>query len=152
MMIGARWCGAVCHHELWKRHSSGLSKPRSGEMPTPWSVLLVLCQRGISRDRKGLNTTPVLLNLCWGMIDGGERSNSVRTCSFHFGVGSVVLTRNAFLSRLERCASRTEQPARQLSRSTGAHQAGREKASTGCWCKQPAICSCGWSSTNNTVL
>lgn len=37
-----------------------------------------------------------------------------------------------------------------FSRPTGAHQAGREKASTGCCCKQATICSCGCFSTTNT--
>lgn len=98
MMIRAQQCGAVCHPELCKLRSSGLSKPQSGEMPTPWFVQLVLCQRGISWDRGGLKFLWILFNLCWEMINGSKPSNSIGTRFFQLGVGSVVFAQDAFLS------------------------------------------------------
>jgi len=59
---GQRW-RAECHPELCKLHSSGLWKPQPGEMPAPWFVQLILCQRGISWDRGGLTFLWILLKL-----------------------------------------------------------------------------------------
>lgn len=152
-MIQAQRCGAECHPKLYKLHSFGLSKLQPGEMPAPWFVQLILCQRSISWGTGGLKFLWFLFKLSWEMIKCSKTSNpdDLSVC-IHLLTQDVLLSEQwgvwAALSSL---------PARPLccwwhfSRPTGAHFAGREKASTGCWCKQPTICSCGGSITTNTL-
>ncbi len=114
MMIQAQRCGAECHPEPCKLHSSGLSKPQPGEMPALWFVQLVLCQRGISWDRGGLKFLWILFKLSWEMSDCSKIPNSSWLQStfvpISYWFGSV--DSRCIPLRAVRCVSSTEQPAR----------------------------------------
>lgn len=158
MMMQAQRCGAECHPELCKLHSTGLSKLQPGEMPAPWFVHLVLCQRIISWDRTWLKFLWNLFELTWETINCCKTSNphDSRTHLFQFRTGWVVLTQDVFLPEQwgvwAALSSLSPGCWWQFSRPTGAHRVGREKDSTGCWCKQPTICSYGCFITTNTLL
>lgn len=157
-MIQAQRYEAECHPELWKLRSSGLSKPKPGEMPAPWSVQLVLCQRGISRGQGGLKFLWILSKLSWETINCSKTSNpdDLIACLYLFQLlGWVAGTLGAFSLQAVRCVCSLHAHLLgcwwRFSGPTGTHGVGRENASTGCWCKQPTICSCGGSSTTNTL-
>lgn len=69
-----------------------------GEMPAPWFVQLVLCQKGISWVIGGLKFLCILFELSWEMINCSKPSNSIRARLFQSYFGSAVLTQDAFVS------------------------------------------------------
>lgn len=110
MMVWAQRSGAVCHPELSKLRSSGLSKPRSGEMPTSWFAQLILVPKRHLGDGQGLKFLWILFNLRlkddqWQKTIGINRNTFLSAWYWVRGVdsGRVHL-------RVVRCVSSTEQP------------------------------------------
>lgn len=160
-MIQAQRCGAECHPEPCKLHSSGQSKPQPGEMPACWFGQLVFCQRSISQDRETLESLQILLKRIWAMISCVKKKKhqpQMTLVTAHICLALVLVKYHWLMTKSSLSGEVDEQKWAaclagcwwHFSRPTGAHQAGREKASTGCCCKQATICSCGCFSTTNT--
>lgn len=99
------------------------------------------------------------LNSCEFYLSSVERWSTAAKHQFvsaSYRFGSVDSKMHSYRGS-EVCVSSTEQPARPAAGDNcpGLQEhtelAGRG-ASTGCWCKQPTICSCGCSITTNTLL